>query len=65
MFFQGGIANVEYFATGTQRALQYFYLNPTTGDISARQSLQNDASINNDQYTVSYFIHFHHENMPI
>ena len=51
--FQGGIANVEYFATGTQQALQYFNLNPTTGEISAKQSLASDVSFGNDEYTVS------------
>jgi hypothetical protein len=51
--FQGGNTNVEYFATGTQPALQYFYLNPTTGEVSARQSLQNDVNFNNVVYTVS------------
>ena len=56
--FQGGIANLEYFATGTQRAMQYFNLNPTTGEISAKQSLQNDVSFGNDEYTVRFSLIF-------
>ena len=52
---------MEYFATGTQQALQYFNLNPTTGVISAKQSLTSDVSFGNDEYTVSiegFSLHF-------
>ena len=50
--FQNTANQIEYFATETQIALQYFYLNPTTGEISARQSLRNDNSLGNNVYRV-------------
>ncbi|WAQ95445.1 FAT4-like protein [Mya arenaria] len=41
----GQVNNVEYFMTGSQQAQQYFFLNPSTGEISARQSLRNDMTV--------------------
>ncbi|XP_052799205.1 protocadherin Fat 4-like [Mya arenaria] len=51
----GQVNNVEYFATGSQQALQYFFLNPSTGEILARQSLRNKVSFANDVYTMTVY----------
>ena len=56
---------MEYFATGSQLAMQYFYINPTTGDVSAKQTLQNDVSFNNDVYTVRKKDNFFTDNYRI
>ncbi|WAQ96421.1 FAT4-like protein [Mya arenaria] len=72
---QNTFNNVEYFATGTQEALQYFDLNPSTGAISARQSLQNDMTVyardygtpriqSNDFATVTITV-IRNENCPV
>ncbi|XP_046579033.1 protocadherin Fat 4-like [Haliotis rubra] len=44
---------IVYSGVGTARALEYFYINVVTGDISVRRSLIDDTTANNDKYTLT------------
>lgn len=54
LFTQTGSNSVEYIATGSTQALNYFFLNPSTGQISVRRPLTEDTnSFTNTQYQVN------------
>ena len=53
VFFQfGGQQNVEYSFSGSSQTSGYFYINPSTGQISVQRPLTDDTSFGNTRYTV-------------
>ena len=51
--FQSPNNDIRYSGTGTARALEYFFINSITGDISVRRPLTDDAASGNNLYVLT------------